>query len=476
MTPGLKLIHDLLAKSVAKWSAANTSETERESKRKRTEDREERKKRKKFADVYNLEFDYAPYPPNIKEERKIEYIEPKPMFHDFKLEVKDENDTDEESKIADPIKEVKIDEGENKSLIKIMLEKSVAKYTENQDEFHKLEKNEKKKLNRSVKYENIHVKNGESDDKSDFNNHVKTEGNENVAVQEEVNTKNYTNKIREREIKRKVKLTHVNVDEENIDNPRDDNNTATGRKYLRSHTCNIPKKFTSEEDEILVEAMATFGDTINIGKLAKQLDRPRSSVRDRLIKLRTGKRQREKRAFSLTDDLLIMERVLENLPGNTLRDLSLHNDGTSAEVATALGRNEVSSRNRWGHTLKPWILQHYSGTLNFDIRIILANYLAENFDCLDSIDWVVVATRPEFVGHTQGSLRSIFYGHLFKSTKLNSDIEYSQITLKNIADNANVAYSPENSRKVSQNVLKRQKSVIDYFEQYVKKHDIINFL
>lgn len=479
ITPGLKLIQDLLAKSVAKWSA-ETSQTDRESKRKRPEDDVKRKKRKKSADTYNLKADSVQYP-NVKIETKIEYTEPKPVFHDLKLEVKDEKYTDNSIKLANIKREVKINEQcENKSLIQRMLEKSIAKFTDRQGELHELNKFEKveKKHIKSVISDDVDIKIEESDDKTDFNNHVKAESNETAAVQEEIDTKNESMKIKKEKKytnQRKIKLTQTNVDEENTGHPGDDSNN-TGKKYLRRDTRNPIKKFSSEEDEILAKAMDTFGDNIIIRNLAKQLHRSWASVRDRLIKLKTGNRLKERRVFSLIDDLLIMDRVLENLPGKTLKDLSLHNDGSSSEVATALGRKEVSPRNRWGNQLKPWILQHYSGTLNFDIRRILANYLADNFYSLDSIDWLVVAKRPEFVGHTQGSLRSIFFGYLFKSTKIKNDLDYSQITLKNIADNANVAYSAENSRKVSDNVLKRQKAVIDYFEQYVKKHGITNFL
>eukprot|EP00092_Neocalanus_flemingeri_P021267 GFUD01023046.1.p1 GENE.GFUD01023046.1~~GFUD01023046.1.p1 ORF type:complete len:643 (+),score=159.62 GFUD01023046.1:102-2030(+) len=270
-----------------------------------------------------------------------------------------------------------------------------------------------------------------------------------------------------------IKLKKIHWKKQHAEDFENEDDSCQNKVYRRQGKV---KAFSPEEDEVLINAMATFGDKISVHILSKQLDRSRASIRDRIIKLKTGKRNKERRAFSLSEDIMIMDRVLENLPGHTLEEINLHNDGTSMEVATALSRKEVSPRNRWGNQLKPWILQHYSGTLNLNIRIMLANYLADNFNSIDSIDWPFVANRPEFVGHTQGSLRSIFFAYLFRSTKLHLKLESSEISLKNIADNTNEAYGDKNSRKITENVLTRQKQVINYFEQYVKKHGITNFL
>ena len=154
----------------------------------------------------------------------------------------------------------------------------------------------------------------------------------------------------------------------------------------------------------------------------------------------------------------------------------LHKSGAKSLVLAGISRADVSLVKRWCYQLQPWILQHYSGTLNLEIRRMLANYLAETFESVEDIDWNEVAERPEFVGHTYRSLQYMFFSTLFKSTKDHVKLEHTEITLRKIADNANEFFSEKKSIKVIETVLIRQKQVIDYFEQYVKKHGIANFL
>ena len=86
--------------------------------------------------------------------------------------------------------------------------------------------------------------------------------------------------------------------------------------------------------------------------------------------------------------------------------------------------------------MKPWILQHYSGTLNLDIRRPLANYLADNFEDINAIDWPLVASNSEFAGHTEGSLRYLFTNSLFSPANASSKKKYEEedITLGLIAE------------------------------------------
>ena len=170
-----------------------------------------------------------------------------------------------------------------------------------------------------------------------------------------------------------------------------------------------------------------------------------------------------------------MDKVLESLPGQTLEDLNI----CLSEAAISLGRLENGVRYRWDYKLKLWLLQHYSGTLNLDIRRMLANYLAVNFDSINSINWLAVSKKAEFVVFTHQGLRRLFSTFLVRSTQRQMNLEKSEITLKDIAENANVTFSEANCTKVNRkvdNMIKRQKVVIGYFERYVKKHNILNFI
>ena len=180
------------------------------------------------------------------------------------------------------------------------------------------------------------------------------------------------------------------------------------------------------------------------------------------------------RGFTLVDDLGILDAVLKHLEENQSIEIEMLNLPNMREwkiIAALNGRTEVSVRLRWVNVLQPWILQHYSGTLNLDIRRMLANYLADNFKNIDSIDWQSVSTKTEFAGHTQASLRTVFFINLFKETKRDPNANSEDITLEMVADYANKTFAP-GGRKVLDRILTRQKEVIDYFECYVKKNCI----
>jgi len=108
----------------------------------------------------------------------------------------------------------------------------------------------------------------------------------------------------------------------------------------------------------------------------------------------------------------------------------------------------------------------------------LLNYLAESYECKDDIPWSLVAERPEFVGHTESSLRNVFFRccDIIKRHERLTNLDNSEVTLRQLAEGANKSFSADQSSKIPQRVLSRQKEVIDYFEQYKKKHGITNFM
>jgi len=392
-TPGLSLIQDLLAKSVAKWSGEAVKSTEHEKK-----------------NIIKIETN------NIK----VEYIETETIPHNVKLE-------------ADTIKD-------ERCKIKGLKRKLVETKTEKDGK--------KKKISHNTSKYGVLQQIKQTSYQKEIN--VKTEpkvGHDVAGIKIDTQIK------QSRESKLQVK--------------------ATGRHEISSKVhkkTNFKRKFFSpEEDEILQHAIDT--DDINCKDLAEQLGRTGGSIDTRIRRLKCGGRKFARRDYSLVEDLLIMDRMLKRLPGKRLEDLEMLVDSTTPEFLTSLGRTMISGpMYRWGVQLKPWILQHYAGTLNLDIKRMLANYIADTFDSFDSIDWALVVQRPDFAGHTMSSLKHMFYGNLFNSTKKHLKLEPSEVTLKNIADDTGLR------QKVCERVLIRQKQVIDYFEQYVEKHGITNFL
>ena len=138
--------------------------------------------------------------------------------------------------------------------------------------------------------------------------------------------------------------------------------------------------WTSEEVSVIREAMDIYGDKLDFRKLGLQLNRHKMSVRSKVRILKNGSLSSFRR-FTLTEDQLLMDAALVQLPGCPLNQVRLL-DLLSLEAK--LGRPGGSCTQRWDQQLNPWILQHYSGTRNLDIRRMLANYLEEHFQDIDS--------------------------------------------------------------------------------------------
>ena len=107
---------------------------------------------------------------------------------------------------------------------------------------------------------------------------------------------------------------------------------------------------------------------------------------------------------------------------------------------------------------------------------MLANVLADNFENIVSVDWNFVKSFDEFSGHTIRSLKRIFFGNILHQAKCHSTNDKTTLTLREIANDAAVSFSEQNIRKISQQVLKRQGEVVEYFEKKVKEMGIKNFL
>ena len=159
---------------------------------------------------------------------------------------------------------------------------------------------------------------------------------------------------------------------------------------------------------------------------------------------------------------------MEHLPGETLDMLDLPGSHWKS-LGEQFKRRRAHVKNRWEYYLKPWLLQHYSGTLNLDIRRMLANYLAEHFDDVDSIDWLAVAGQDEFKGHTEVSLHYFFGAYLFQGAKLQMAKKDERATLKHIQNLENERFKTGKLKPVREKVLSRQKDVIEYFDIFVKE-------
>merc|ERR1719414_2637972 len=127
--------------------------------------------------------------------------------------------------------------------------------------------------------------------------------------------------------------------------------------------------FTPEEDaRILAECSTTASGRIS--KLAVELGRHGESIRNRYDILKKGIKQL--RRFNQADDQVILDAVIERLPGKRLVDVS-SSLGKWTEIGDTLKKNRKSVMTRWYRNLLPMLLQHYSGTSNLRVELMLAN-------------------------------------------------------------------------------------------------------
>jgi len=260
---------------------------------------------------------------------------------------------------------------------------------------------------------------------------------------------------------------------ENVISIKDVNDSVEAKRTLSKGSLKVFRAFTPKEDEIIRIKLEEMGDDLNIKELAEEIGRNYGSVLHRVNKLKSGDGRRKQKSFSLAEDEAIMEIVLPGLHENKLHDLFLHKDRYLEDLATALGRpnKAVSLAHRWVRNLQPWIMQHYAGTVNLDFRLMLVNHLGEAYPSRESIDWDAVAAKSEFFGNTALNLQCKFNQVIRRAKKsLTTESSWEQIIGRCRE------YISQSRRYNSKESELRRNQVIQYFENYVTKHDIDNFL
>ena len=109
----------------------------------------------------------------------------------------------------------------------------------------------------------------------------------------------------------------------------------------------VMKKFSPEEDRVLLSALDRQGEGVSANLLAKQLGRFDASVRHRLTKLRTGSRTKGRQSYSLLEDRLILDMVLGHMEGE-LEDFEgrIPNQEWAGLVGQLQSRRAQSLRSR----------------------------------------------------------------------------------------------------------------------------------
>jgi len=247
----------------------------------------------------------------------------------------------------------------------------------------------------------------------------------------------------------------------------------------------VRRNFTPEEDAVIKKAMDDGDINLAHGRgclvmVGRQLNRTTASLHNRVLWLkRTGGVKLENKRFTLTEDLIILEAlVLPRMKKSKLSKIVLfNNDQDIKDVTDQLDRGRADIIiERWRTVLQPILLQHYSGTLNLVVEVMLANYLLQNFASISDVNWPEVAARREFAGHTVTSLKTILKNILSNASKKYS-MDRADVTIKIVADFSEQVYGEGGSnRGVFKSKRQRQQEVISFFEGKVEELGLEDFL
>ena len=249
---------------------------------------------------------------------------------------------------------------------------------------------------------------------------------------------------------------------------------------IKSKRCTAVKRFSKEEDDILLDAYISAKSENSkrlpndfYKDLSKKMKRSESSLFHRLKRLKSGSLVNKQGAFTLLDDKAIIDAAVENLKEvKSLRNTTIANRD---ELATKLNRNKYTLISRWYYRLKPWIMSYHEKTLNLDIRTPLASFVADNFDSIYSIDWDVVLERPEFSGHTVGSIRYV-YLRMLHLAAWHLNLDSAKVSLTQVAEDVRTTYTLGKGRNIPETTRRRQMEVIEYFEHIIEENRIEHFL
>ena len=224
------------------------------------------------------------------------------------------------------------------------------------------------------------------------------------------------------------------------------------------------QKYLESEDKILMEAINT-GNLSDLKALSQKLNRDCGSLMNRIKKLSRSNLENKivHKSFSLEEDKLIIDSVLEKYASNKAKLFLevVQNPADLSEVSLNLKRVKFSVYDRWMRFIRVTLESFAHKTLDLDVRLMLANFLSDNFSSIPSIDWPTVVSRPEFRGHSEFSLRKIFWSTLVRTAATDLGVSRTQLSLQQVAQHAQSGLKKiRNVKKVK----KRQLDLIDYFQ------------
>jgi hypothetical protein len=99
--------------------------------------------------------------------------------------------------------------------------------------------------------------------------------------------------------------------ESNFGHTKDEENRKQKHNVKRNQqrpAGNVSKRFTPEDDQVLIDAIEKSEDKLDINQLARDLDRNRSSIIHRIEKLKAGETRRKVRTYYTLEEDIVMTR------------------------------------------------------------------------------------------------------------------------------------------------------------------------
>ena len=249
-------------------------------------------------------------------------------------------------------------------------------------------------------------------------------------------------------------------------------------------TGHILRKFTPQEDSVIKDFIESAGDgSIDHSALAKKLGTHRTikSLISRIESLkRNGGRQKKIKQFTLVEDTMILESLVIPRVGKEKLSKIVLQKHNYAAFTEQLDKSTNAVMRRWVNILQPWLMQHYSGTLNLRVERMLANFISENFYNFSTIDWREVATKSEFSGHTDKSLKQIYF-KLSSITNIKFGLPSDEVSPQHISKYCELVYGEKDMGQTKagirfQKKMKRQTDVIAYFERRMGDLNLNDFV
>ena len=161
-----------------------------------------------------------------------------------------------------------------------------------------------------------------------------------------------------------------------------------------------------------------------------------------------------------------MDKIIPRLEFQKLTSAGFLSQSAWVELGKEFQRNVGSVRHHWEALLRPWLLQHYTGTSGFRIERMLTSLVAEKFNDHRGIDWSEIVNQyKEFEGHTSTSISKIFRKVLFNAKKRGK----SDVSLQEVAEYAAEVYQPGKEKKEPAAKAIHREKIILYFEERVSE-------